>query len=438
MTDYEQMMMPKMEEIGFSNPNQTWLTNHLAPNNVNPEDGRYVMFDETNLVELNESRYAVQQNTPRANKRRSSPANLQSHQIQLGDIMQDLNIADAQVDQDFPADLMTDPVSATFNPGFLHKMPLKAEEMPHVQKRELHCIFHPMTCKNDSNFIFSISFVLLSIVMDNWGPMISGAAVNPHIGQAMPPFDYEFSRRHSIAVTGYDWRSSSPDFSVNNHTVEPKFIQCMSQIPCVLAPTTQDTNTSAPFNQNSEQNLYQFPVHRVQGQDLQRMNSSASPSSDMMSSADSLTPTTQHISGQDSTENSINNMSSEGYTNLSRKRSIVEELVETPVMDMSFDMFQSSSVMSPQRKRTKSIDFGVLSYPDQFPEPEAYEFPLMTQEDIEKAETDQNARPRRQRIKYPGDCYTPKWVRYSGQAKEGYCDSCQPGKWLQLKNSAYW
>ncbi|KAJ2964198.1 hypothetical protein NQZ79_g787 [Umbelopsis isabellina] len=408
MTDYEQMMMPKSEEIGFGNPNLTWSTNHLTSNNVNPEDGRYVMFDETNLLDFNESKYAVQQNTPRTNKRRSSPANLQSHQLQLGDIMQDLNIADAQVEQDFSADLMTNPVSATFNPGFLHKMPLKAEEMPQVQK-----------------------------FMDNWGPMISGAVANPQTGHAMPSFDNEFSRRHSIAVTGYEWRSNSPDFNVNNHTVEPKFIQCMSQIPCVLAPTTQDT-TSTSFNQNSEQNLYQFPVHRVQGQDLHRMNSSASPSSDMMSSADSLTPTTQHISGQESTENSISNMSSEGYTNLSRKRSIVEELVDTPVMDMSFDMFQSPSVVSPQRKRTKSIDFGVLSYPEQIPEPEAYEYPLMTQEDIEKAETDQNARPRRQRIKYPGDCYTPKWVRYSGQAKEGYCDSCQPGKWLQLKNSAYW
>lgn len=136
MTDYEQMMMPKSEEIGFGNPNSTWSTNHLTSNNVNPEDGRYVMFDETNLLDFNESKYAVQQNTPRANKRRSSPANLQSHQLQLGDIMQDLNIADAQVEQDFSADLMTNPVSATFNPGFLHKMPLKAEEMPQVQKCE--------------------------------------------------------------------------------------------------------------------------------------------------------------------------------------------------------------------------------------------------------------------------------------------------------------
>ncbi|RIA93257.1 hypothetical protein C1645_722816 [Glomus cerebriforme] len=48
------------------------------------------------------------------------------------------------------------------------------------------------------------------------------------------------------------------------------------------------------------------------------------------------------------------------------------------------------------------------------------------------------ARPRRQKLRFPGDMYTPQWVKYSGHAKEGYCGSCKPGKWLQLKNSAYW
>jgi hypothetical protein len=48
------------------------------------------------------------------------------------------------------------------------------------------------------------------------------------------------------------------------------------------------------------------------------------------------------------------------------------------------------------------------------------------------------AMPRRQKLRYEGDHYTPKWVRYTGHLKEGYCDSCNPGKWLQLKNSAYW
>ncbi|KAF0551537.1 ustilagic acid biosynthesis regulator rua1 [Gigaspora margarita] len=49
-----------------------------------------------------------------------------------------------------------------------------------------------------------------------------------------------------------------------------------------------------------------------------------------------------------------------------------------------------------------------------------------------------DAQPRRQKLKYPGDMYTPQWVRYSGHSKEGFCNDCKPGKWLQLKNSAYW
>lgn len=53
-------------------------------------------------------------------------------------------------------------------------------------------------------------------------------------------------------------------------------------------------------------------------------------------------------------------------------------------------------------------------------------------------QTPPGATPRRQKLRYDGDEYTPKWVRYTGQLKEGYCDHCKPGKWLQLKNSAYW
>ena len=45
---------------------------------------------------------------------------------------------------------------------------------------------------------------------------------------------------------------------------------------------------------------------------------------------------------------------------------------------------------------------------------------------------------RHQKVRFEGDIYTPKLVRYSGNAKEGFCDQCNPGRWLQLKNSAYW
>lgn len=46
--------------------------------------------------------------------------------------------------------------------------------------------------------------------------------------------------------------------------------------------------------------------------------------------------------------------------------------------------------------------------------------------------------PREQSLKSVNDLYTPKWVRFSGSKKEGLCDVCVPGRWLQLKDSAYW
>ena len=71
-------------------------------------------------------------------------------------------------------------------------------------------------------------------------------------------------------------------------------------------------------------------------------------------------------------------------------------------------------------------------------EPGDPDFPDMSLKDIEAARVDPDARPRRQKLRYVGDKYTPQWVRYNGQSKEGLCDTCQPGKWLQLKNSAFW
>lgn len=93
-------------------------------------------------------------------------------------------------------------------------------------------------------------------------------------------------------------------------------------------------------------------------------------------------------------------------------------------------------VLQPRRKKTRSD-------PDEDDmsmalEPGHPDFPDMSLKDIEAARVDPEARPRRQKLRYEGDMYTPQWVRYNGQAKEGLCDTCQPGKWLQLKNSAFW
>ncbi|KAI8388340.1 uncharacterized protein BYT42DRAFT_559763 [Radiomyces spectabilis] len=89
--------------------------------------------------------------------------------------------------------------------------------------------------------------------------------------------------------------------------------------------------------------------------------------------------------------------------------------------------------LKPKRKRARMED----NNEEEIPANEN-EFPDMSPRDIEAARNDPEARPRKQKLRFPGDHYTPQWVRYNGQAKEGLCDTCQPGKWLQLKNSAFW
>lgn len=49
-------------------------------------------------------------------------------------------------------------------------------------------------------------------------------------------------------------------------------------------------------------------------------------------------------------------------------------------------------------------------------------------------------RPVRQdeKLRFPSDLYTPRWVRGDGPAREGFCSLCEQGSWLQLKTSQYW
>jgi hypothetical protein len=50
----------------------------------------------------------------------------------------------------------------------------------------------------------------------------------------------------------------------------------------------------------------------------------------------------------------------------------------------------------------------------------------------------QDPNPRSQPLRWENDLYTPRWVRYVGSKKEGLCDLCEPNRWLQLKDSAFW
>ncbi|CAO3612401.1 unnamed protein product [Mucor hiemalis] len=90
----------------------------------------------------------------------------------------------------------------------------------------------------------------------------------------------------------------------------------------------------------------------------------------------------------------------------------------------------------PKRKKQKSNSTD--DYDEEIVETNEEDYPDMSTRDVEAARSDPEARPRKQKLRFTGDKYTPQWVRYNGQSKEGLCDTCKPGKWLQLKNSAYW
>jgi len=51
---------------------------------------------------------------------------------------------------------------------------------------------------------------------------------------------------------------------------------------------------------------------------------------------------------------------------------------------------------------------------------------------------DPDMKPHEQELRFEGDLYTPRWVRGQGNKREGWCGICKPGRWLVLKNSAFW
>lgn len=51
---------------------------------------------------------------------------------------------------------------------------------------------------------------------------------------------------------------------------------------------------------------------------------------------------------------------------------------------------------------------------------------------------DPDMKPHEQELRFEGDLYTPRWVRGHGNKREGWCGICKPGRWLVLKNSAFW
>ncbi|KAH9810024.1 hypothetical protein DFH28DRAFT_511232 [Melampsora americana] len=53
-------------------------------------------------------------------------------------------------------------------------------------------------------------------------------------------------------------------------------------------------------------------------------------------------------------------------------------------------------------------------------------------------ETGEDMIPWQQDLRCDEDLYTPMWCRGQNDKKEGFCDMCEGGAWLRLKNSAFW
>ena len=96
-----------------------------------------------------------------------------------------------------------------------------------------------------------------------------------------------------------------------------------------------------------------------------------------------------------------------------------------------FKMLQSSNAVEHYRAHygdlTDPPDLYASLREEQIPPPA---------EDMNPADPD--LKPHEQDLRFEGDLYTPRWVRGHGNKREGWCGICKPGRWLVLKNSAFW
>ena len=80
-------------------------------------------------------------------------------------------------------------------------------------------------------------------------------------------------------------------------------------------------------------------------------------------------------------------------------------------------------------------------HPDNSDEPDLFgalseEQSVPSEEEMKPEDPDME--PSEQELRFEGDLYTPRFVRGHGNKREGYCGLCKPGRWLVLKNSAFW
>lgn len=101
----------------------------------------------------------------------------------------------------------------------------------------------------------------------------------------------------------------------------------------------------------------------------------------------------------------------------------------------------SQEPLGVSRSNTKKSHGCTRHFTDHFDPPDLYsslhdEPSDPPDSDMHPAEPDLT--PHEQDTRFSGDLYTPHWVRGHGNKREGWCGLCKPGRWLVLKNSAFW
>lgn len=257
--------------------------------------------------------------------------------------------------------------------------------------------------------------------------------------------------------------SPGMQFGTSSQLLESSFYPTVSQqMPMPLLNTNlASTNPLLPyFNQST--GAYQPVFNPSPATHAHNSNRWSTGNQPFMNSAPTAVPTSASAIAGRRRANTT--------TTHSRKRSILEDEIADTIYEndvlhdfspMSISPMSASSLpggLQSWRKRAKSIDMthvstSVPAVISEYPPPS----PHSAISSISDAQDDGGvfgtsplpppdpayaddpaAQPRRQKLRYAGDQYTPEWVRFNGSLKEGHCDMCPEGKWLQLKNSAFW
>ncbi|MCJ1448391.1 MAG: hypothetical protein MMC23_008906 [Stictis urceolatum] len=113
--------------------------------------------------------------------------------------------------------------------------------------------------------------------------------------------------------------------------------------------------------------------------------------------------------------------------------------LEDPLFDIKAPIIPSSDI--PNDHRHGSGGASCDDFADYAEEPDLFG-PLSEEQSVPSEEDmnpeDKDLVPSEQDLRFEGDLYTPRFVRGQGNKREGYCGLCKPGRWLVLKNSAFW